>query len=64
MPRSVAEPLLEAGVDPLESVGDAGVADSESFDFAEPAFAFGFDDAGIEVVADLFQSGALGWVRP
>jgi hypothetical protein len=31
----------------------------ESLDFAEPAFAFRFDDAGFEVVADLFESGAL-----
>jgi hypothetical protein len=33
-------------------------------DLAEPAFAAGFGDAGLEVVADLQQPGLLGWVRP
>jgi hypothetical protein len=47
-----------------EFVFDAGVADLKSFDFAEPAFAFGLDDAGLQIVADLFESGALGRVRP
>ena len=36
-----------------ELVIGAGEADLESFDLAEPAFAFGFGDAGDEVVADL-----------
>ena len=36
----------------------------ESFDFAEPAFAFGFGDAGDEVVADLGDAGPLGGVGP
>jgi len=40
-----------------------GAADRESFDLAEPAFAFGFGDAGGEVVADLDQPAALGGVR-
>ena len=31
----------------------AGQADLESFDLAGPAFALGFGDAGVEVVADL-----------
>jgi hypothetical protein len=44
---------LEGGVDLGELVLGAGEADFESFDFAEPAFPFGFDDAGVEVVADL-----------
>ena len=42
----------------------AGEADLESFDLAEPAFAFGFGDAGGEVVADLDQAVALGGVGP
>lgn len=33
-------------------------------DLAEPAFAAGFGDAGLEVVADLQQPGFLGRVRP
>ena len=33
-------------------------------DLAEPAFAPGFGDAGLEVVADLQQPGFLGRVRP
>ena len=32
-------------------------------DLAEPAFAAGFGDAGLEVVTDLQQPGCLGWVR-
>ena len=32
-------------------------------DLAEPAFAAGFGDAGLEVVADLQQPGLLGRVR-
>ena len=39
-----------------------GEADLESFGFAGPAFAFGFGDAGVEVVADLLQSVPLGGV--
>jgi hypothetical protein len=39
-----------------------GAADGESFDLAEPAFAFGFGDAVGEVVADLDQPAALGRV--
>ena len=33
-------------------------------DLAEPAFAAGLGDAGLEVVADLGQPGFLGRVRP
>lgn len=47
-----------------ESVLGAGQADPESFGVAEPAFSFGFSDAGDEVVADLFDAGALVRVRP
>ncbi len=39
-----------------------GEADAESFGFAGPAFAFGFGDAGQEVVADPFEAVALGGV--
>ncbi|TDD06802.1 hypothetical protein E1292_14685 [Nonomuraea deserti] len=42
----------------------ASQADLESFDLAEPAFAFGFGDAGDEVVADLLDADALGRIRP
>lgn len=55
---------MNCGVDLGEFVFDSGVADLEAFDFAEPAFAFCFDDAGFQIVADLFESGALGRVRP
>lgn len=41
----------------------AGEADAESFDLAEPAFAFGLGDAGEQVVADLFQPCAGSRVR-
>jgi hypothetical protein len=54
---------LERGVDLGELVFDAAVADLESLDFAEPAFAFRLDDAGFEIAADLFQPGALCGVR-
>ena len=47
-----------------EFVLGAGEADSESFDFAEPAFAFGLGDAGLQVVADLYQPWPLGRVGP
>ncbi|MFJ8719585.1 hypothetical protein ACIRD9_41660 [Streptomyces violaceus] len=36
-----------------------GVADMELFDFAEPALAFGFLDACVEVVDDLDEAGSL-----
>jgi hypothetical protein len=47
-----------------ELVFGAGEADFEAFDFAEPAFAFGFGDAGGQVVADLGDAGPLGRVGP
>jgi hypothetical protein len=43
-----------------EFAGGGGEADLEAFGFAGPAFAFGFGDAGVEVVADFFQAAALG----
>jgi len=63
----------DAEVDVLGSAGGGGVglgdfaggggeADFESFGFAGPAFAFGFGDAGVEVVADVLQAVALGGV--
>lgn len=39
-------------------------ADLESFDFAEPAFAFGFGHAVGRVAADLGEPGLLGRVGP
>jgi hypothetical protein len=42
------------GVGLGEFAGGGGEADLESFGFSGPAFAFGFGDAGVEVVADLF----------
>src|SRR5882757_1736154 len=51
-------------VDLRQFVHGAGQADLESFDLAEPAFALGFGDAGVEVVADLEQSGLLGGIGP
>src|SRR5580692_3658434 len=63
----------DAEVDVLGPAGDGCVglgdfagggvkADLESFGFSGPAFAFGFGDAGVEVVADLLQAAALGGV--
>jgi hypothetical protein len=51
-------------VDLGEFFFDSGEADGEAFDFAEPAFAFGFGDAGGQVVADLGEPSALGGVGP
>ena len=42
----------------------SGETDLQAFDLAEPAFAFGFGDAGYEVVADLGQAAPLGRVGP
>ena len=54
----------EGRVDLGELVVGAGEADLQSLDFAEPAFAFGFGDAVVQVGADLLEPGALGWVWP
>ena len=51
-------------VDLGELVVGAGEADLQPVDFAEPALAFGFGDAVVQVGADLLKPGALGWVRP
>jgi len=40
-----------------------GEADFQSLDFTEPAFTFGFVDAGLQVLQDLQQAIALGGVR-
>ncbi|MFF3350367.1 hypothetical protein [Streptomyces sp. NPDC002779] len=40
----------------------AAEADPQPFDFAEPAFAFGFGDAGDKVVADVDEPCPLGWI--
>jgi hypothetical protein len=53
-----------AAVDLGELVLGAGEADFEAFGFAEPAFVFGFGDAGDEVAADLGDAGPLGGVGP
>jgi hypothetical protein len=49
-----------AAVDLGELVFGTGEADFEALDFAEPAFVFGFGDAGEEVVADLGDAWPLG----
>ena len=53
---------LDCVVDLCEFVFGCGETDAESFGFADPAFAFGFGDAGDEVVADLFEAGPGGGV--
>ena len=47
-----------------EFVVGGGEADLESLGFAGPAFALGFGNAGVEVVADLLQAVPLGGVDP
>jgi hypothetical protein len=47
-------------VDLGELVVGAGEADLQSFDFAEPALAFGFGDAVVQVGADLWGGPADG----
>src|SRR5262249_44717262 len=51
-------------VDLGEFVVGAGQADLESFDFAEPSFAFGLGDPSDEVVADLHDSLPLNRIWP
>ncbi|MFC4610484.1 hypothetical protein ACFO9E_22175 [Streptomyces maoxianensis] len=74
MPSAAARDLAERGhaevdltvrcsaVDLGDLVLGAGEADLESFDLAEPAFAFSFGDAGQQIVVDLDQPRPLGWV--
>ena len=65
MPRWTAWlPALQGGVDLGELVLGAGEADLEALDLAEPAFAFGLGDAGVQVVADLLEPASLRGVRP
>ena len=56
--------LPAASIELDEPVSGAGQADAEPSCLAEPAFAFGFGDAGDEVVSDLLQPAALCRVRP
>src|SRR4029077_1870464 len=55
---------LGVPVDLGEFVFSPGEADFEAFGFAGPAFAFGFGDAGGQVVGDLCEPVALGRVGP
>jgi hypothetical protein len=48
-----AGPAVDLG----ELVFGAAEADFQAFSFAQPAFAFGFGDAGDQVVADLMSRG-------
>ena len=50
---------MAASVDLGELVVGASEADVQSFDFAEPAFVFGFGDARDEVVAGPDPAGVL-----
>ena len=50
---------LSGAVELAELVFGAGQVDPEPFDFAEPALAFGFGDAGDDVVADSSVSSIL-----
>jgi len=50
--------LLDLG----EFGAGSGEADLEAFDFAEPSFAAGFFDPGQQVLADIEEALALGWV--
>src|SRR5205814_6408844 len=54
-----AGPLIQLGEFLLRRVE----ADLEALGFADPAFAFGFADAGGQVVADSFQPCPLSWVN-
>lgn len=56
---SACERLVELG----DLVLGSDQADLQSFDFAQPSFTFGFDNSGLEVVADLNQAVALSWLR-
>ena len=58
--------LSGAGAGHLLDLGEfgagSGEADLEAFDFAEPSFAAGFFDPGQQVLADIEEALALGWV--
>lgn len=49
--------LLLLGFDLGDFVFGGGEAGGQSFELAEPFFAFGFGDPVFEVVADLFEAG-------
>lgn len=51
--------LLLLSIDLGDLILGGGEAGKQSFDFAEPPFAFGFGDPVFEVVADLFEAGLL-----
>jgi hypothetical protein len=51
-------------VELVEFLAGSGEADLESVDFAQPAFASGFVDAGEQVVADLLDAVAAGGLWP
>ena len=51
-------------VELVEFLAGAQQADLEAVDLAEPAVFPGLGDPGDEVVADLDESVALGWVGP
>jgi hypothetical protein len=54
----------QGNVDLGELVLDAGEADLEALDLAEPAFALGLGDAVVKVDADLLEPAALVGRRP
>lgn len=58
-----AVPAKAVGVHLGEFVLGSGKADFESFQLAEPVFAFGLGDASQEVVADLDQATPLAGLR-
>jgi len=60
MGHAVAAGDLFHGLEFLAGCGQGGF---QPGDLAEPAFAAGFGDAGLEVVADLCQPGLLAGVR-
>jgi hypothetical protein len=64
MPSATALVPLERGLNLGDLVFRAGQADLQSFDLAVPAFAFGFDYPGLQIVADLFQPWSLRRVGP
>lgn len=51
---------LESSVELRQFVFGAGEADSQAFDFAEPALPLSFGDPVDQVVADLGQTVSLG----
>jgi hypothetical protein len=56
--------LPVAPIELAELLLGASQADLESFNLAEPAFAFGLGDAGVQVATDLFEPGSLRGICP